>query len=61
MVRSDLGSAGVAFSVDTESGYDQIILINSAYGLGEIVVSGQVNPDEIILFRPSLRAGKHCI
>lgn len=61
MVRSDLGSAGVAFSVDTESGYDQIILINSAYGLGEIVVSGQVNPDEIIIFKPSLRGGKHCI
>jgi len=58
MVRSDLGSAGVAFSIDTESGYDEIIVINSAFGLGEIVVSGQVNPDELILFKPSLKKQK---
>ena len=46
MVRSDLGSAGVAFSLDTESGNDKIILINGSYGLGEMVVSGQIKPDE---------------
>ena len=49
MVRSDIGSAGVAFSIDTESGYDKAIIINSAFGLGELVVSGGVKPDEIIL------------
>ena len=54
MVRSDLGSAGVAFSIDTESGFDKVILINGAFGLGEIVVSGQIKPDEIIVFKPNL-------
>ncbi len=49
MVRSDLGSAGVAFSVDTESGYDKAIIINSSFGLGELVVSGGVKPDEFIV------------
>jgi pyruvate,water dikinase len=49
MVRSDYGSAGVAFSLDTETGYDKAIIINSAFGLGELVVSGGVKPDEIIL------------
>ena len=49
MVRSDLGSAGVAFSLDTESGNDKIILINGSYGLGEMVVQGAVNPDEFYL------------
>lgn len=49
MIRSDLGSAGVAFSVDTESGYDKAIIINSSFGLGELVVSGGVKPDEFIL------------
>lgn len=61
MVRSDLGSAGVAFSIDTESGYDEIILINSAFGLGELVVSGQVKPDEIIIYKDSLKKNKKCI
>ena len=61
MVRSDLGSAGVAFSIDTESGNQNVILINSAYGLGELVVSGQVEPDEVILFKPALENGKHPI
>ena len=51
MVRSDLGSAGVAFSIDTESGFDKVILINGAFGLGEFVVSGQVKPDEILVFK----------
>ena len=54
MVRSDLGSAGVAFSIDTESGYDKIILINGAFGLGELVVSGQIKPDEILVFKPKI-------
>lgn len=54
MVRSDLGSAGVAFSIDTETGFNNVILINSAFGLGELVVSGQIKPDEIILFKPKL-------
>ena len=49
MVRSDLGSAGVAFSIDPESGNDKIVVINSAHGLGEIVVSGQVVPDEFVV------------
>ena len=49
MVRSDIGSAGVAFSIDTESGYDRAIVINSAFGLGELVVSGGVKPDEFIV------------
>ena len=54
MVRSDLGSAGVAFSIDTETGFKNVILINGAFGLGEFVVSGQVKPDEIIVFKPKL-------
>ena len=54
MVRSDLGSAGVAFSIDTESGFKDIILINGAFGLGEYVVSGQVKPDEILVYKPKL-------
>ena len=49
MVRSDIGSAGVAFSIDPETGYDKAIVINSAFGLGELVVSGGVKPDEVIV------------
>ena len=55
MVRSDIGSAGVAFSSDPETGYDKAIVVNSAYGLGELVVSGGVKPDEIILDKRILR------
>ena len=54
MVRSDLGSAGVAFSIDPETGYDKAIVINSSYGLGELVVSGGVRPDEIICNKNTL-------
>ena len=54
MVRSDLGSAEVAFSIDTETGYDKAIIINSAYGLGELVVSGGVKPDEFIVNKNTL-------
>ena len=61
MVRSDLGSAGVAFSLDTESGNDKIILINSSYGLGEMVVSGQIKPDEFIVHKDRLKNGYRAI
>lgn len=57
MVRSDLGSAGVMFSIDTESGFRDAILINSAYGLGENVVQGSVTPDEFYVFKPTLQQG----
>ena len=55
MVRSDIGSAGVAFSIDPETGYDKAIVINSSFGLGELVVSGGVKPDEIILDKRTLK------
>ncbi len=57
MVRSDLGAAGVMFSIDTESGFKDVVLINAAYGLGENVVQGAVNPDEYYVFKPTLLAG----
>lgn len=57
MVRSDLSSSGVAFTVDTESGFDKVILINGIYGLGEFIVQGKVIPDEFIIFKPSLDNG----
>ena len=54
MVRSDKGSAGVAFSLDTETGFDKVIVINGSYGLGELVVGGSVQPDEFIVFKEKL-------
>ncbi|MCM2279050.1 MAG: phosphoenolpyruvate synthase [Oligoflexia bacterium] len=57
MVRSDLACSGVMFSIDTETGFPDVVLINSAYGLGENVVQGAVNPDEITVFKPALRQG----
>jgi pyruvate,water dikinase len=54
MVRSDLGSSGVAFSLDTESGFKDVVVINGSYGLGEVVVQGMVSPDEFIVFKPTL-------
>jgi len=57
MVRSDLASAGVMFSIDTESGFNDAVLITSAYGLGENVVQGSVRPDEAYLFKPLLKEG----
>jgi pyruvate,water dikinase len=54
MVRSDLGGAGVMFSIDTETGFDQVVLINAAWGLGENVVQGSVDPDEYQVFKPLL-------
>ena len=58
MVRSDKGSAGVMFTLDTESGFDQVVLITSSYGLGESVVQGAVNPDEFYVYKPNLEAGR---
>lgn len=57
MIRSDLSVSGVMFTLDTESGFDQVVFINSSYGLGEMVVQGAVNPDEFYVHKPSLRAG----
>lgn len=61
MVRSDCGVSGVAFSIDTESGFDQVVLITGSYGLGEGIVSGAVNPDEFYVYKPALKAGKQSI
>ncbi len=58
MVRSDLGSAGVMFTIDTESGFEDVVFITASYGLGETVVQGAVNPDEFYVHKPALRAGK---
>lgn len=61
MVRSDAGASGVLFTLDTESGFDQVVLITSAYGLGEMVVQGAVNPDEFYVYKPALLAGKPAV
>ena len=61
MVRSDLGAAGVMFTIDTESGFDQVVFITSAYGLGETVVQGSVNPDEFYVYKPNVAAGRPAI
>lgn len=57
MVRADLGSSGVAFTIDTETGFDKVIVINSSYGLGEMVVQGKVTSDEFMVFKPALEKG----
>ena len=61
MVRSDKGSAGVMFTLDTESGFRDVVFITSSYGLGETVVQGSVNPDEFYVFKPTLAAGHNPI
>ncbi|ARD38444.1 phosphoenolpyruvate synthase [Edwardsiella ictaluri] len=61
MVRSDLAASGVMFTLDTESGFDQVVFITSAYGLGEMVVQGAVNPDEFYVHKPTLQAGRPAI
>ena len=61
MVRSDLGAAGVMFTIDTESGFSDVVFITSSYGLGETVVQGAVNPDEFYVHKPMLRAGKRSV
>ncbi|HEX6705507.1 MAG TPA: phosphoenolpyruvate synthase [Albitalea sp.] len=58
MVRSDLGAAGVMFTIDTESGFKDVVFITSSYGLGETVVQGAVNPDEFYVHKPALRNGR---
>lgn len=57
MVRSDLACSGVAFSIDTETGFENAVLINASYGLGENIVQGSVNPDEYMVFKPTLKQG----
>ncbi|MCP4936736.1 MAG: phosphoenolpyruvate synthase [bacterium] len=61
MVRSDLGSSGVMFTLDTESGFRKAVFITAAYGLGETVVQGAVNPDEFYVFKPNLQANRPAI
>jgi pyruvate,water dikinase len=61
MVRSDLGASGVMFTLDTESGFREVVFITASWGLGETVVQGAVNPDEFYLYKPALRSGKHPI
>src|SRR5699024_473844 len=60
-VRSDKGSSGVMFTLDTESGFPDVIFITLAYGLGETVVQGAVNPDEFYVFKPTLASGHYPI
>ena len=61
MVRSDIGSSGVMFTLDTESGFEDVVFITSAYGLGETVVQGSVNPDEFYVHKSTLKSGKPAI
>jgi len=61
MVRSDLSTSGVAFTLDTETGFREVVLINAAYGLGETVVQGTVDPDEYYLYKPNLKANRPAI
>ncbi len=61
MVRSDIGAAGVMFTIDTESGFSDVVFITSSYGLGETVVQGAVNPDEFYVHKPALKAGKQAV
>jgi pyruvate, water dikinase len=61
MVRSDLAAAGVMFTIDTESGFEDVVFITSSYGLGETVVQGAVNPDEFYVHKPMLAAGKRSV
>jgi pyruvate,water dikinase len=61
MVRSDIGASGVLFTLDTESGFRDVVFVTASYGLGEMVVQGAVNPDEFYVFKPTLRAGKQAV
>ncbi|MDM7274080.1 phosphoenolpyruvate synthase [Sulfurihydrogenibium azorense] len=61
MVRSDLASSGVSFSIDSDSGFKDVVLINASYGLGEMVVQGAVTPDEFLVFKPTLKEGYEAI
>ncbi|GAB2517525.1 phosphoenolpyruvate synthase [Lysobacter humi (ex Lee et al. 2017)] len=61
MVRSDVGSSGVLFTLDTESGFRDVVFVTASYGLGEMVVQGAVNPDEFYVYKPTLRDGRKAI
>jgi len=61
MVRSDLASSGIMFTMDTETGFDNVVLINSIYGIGELIVKGKITPDEFYIFKPTLKQGKKSI
>jgi pyruvate,water dikinase len=61
MVRSDLGTSGVMFTLDTESGFRDVVFITASYGLGETIVQGSVNPDEFYVYKPALRAGRRSV
>ena len=61
MVRSDVGASGVLFTLDTESGFRNVVFVTASYGLGEMVVQGAVNPDEFYVYKPTLKAGKNAI
>ncbi|CEG56291.1 phosphoenolpyruvate synthase [Legionella fallonii] len=61
MIRSDLAASGVMFTMDTESGFDEVVFITSSYGLGEMVVQGAVNPDEFYVHKPGIRANKPAV
>ncbi len=61
MVRSDMSASGVMFTIDTESGFEDVVFITSSYGLGEMVVQGAVNPDEFYVHKPTLASGKPCV
>lgn len=61
MVRSDKAASGVMFTLDTESGFDQVVFITSSWGLGEMVVQGAVNPDEFYVHKPTLQAGNPAV
>ena len=61
MVRADLGASGVAFTIDTESGFTDVVFVTAAYGLGETVVQGAVNPDEFYVYKPALAAGRPAV
>lgn len=61
MIRSDKATSGVVFTLDTETGFDKVILVTGSYGLGEAIVQGRVNPDEFVVFKPALQAGKLAI
>ena len=61
MVRSDLGASGVMFTLDTESGFRDVVFITSSYGLGELLVQGAVNPDEFYVHKPMLEKGRPAI
>jgi len=61
MVRSDIASSGVMFTIDTESGFEDVVFITSSFGLGEMVVQGAVNPDEFYVHKPTLKAGRPAV